>query len=104
MGIAARKVCSGSAVVGHEQGVTDKYVVIDFVANTARSMAGRAHHLDCKSADEDNFAILQETVELSAISFYVLRIEDRCENLLHVLDMFANRDLRARGGLEIDRC
>ena len=63
-------------------------------------MAGRVDHFGVDCADFETLAVLEEMIEFGAIARYVRGVEDRPEDFLHILDMFANRNRSA--GLQLD--
>ena len=103
MRIAAREIGAGRAVIGHEQGIADEGRVGDFVSDIRRRVTRREDHLRILFADLELFAVLEQMIEIAAVYLEIGGVENRPEDSLHIPDVLADADLRARLGLDVRR-
>ena len=98
--VAAGKIGARRAVIRHEQRVADEHRILDLVGDVRRRVPGRVEDLDLELADLEALAILEQMIEVAAVRLQIGGVEDRPEDALHVLDVFADADLGA--GLRLD--
>ena len=101
--VAAGEVGPRGTEIGHEQRVADEDVATDVVADVGGRMARRIQHLDGEIADGERLAVHEQPVEIAAVGLQVGGVEDRAEDLLDLLDVLADADLRAGLRLHVGR-
>ncbi len=103
MRVSAREVAARRAVVGHEQSIADKGAVAHEISDAGGRVAGGMHHPGLQLANGKGLTVLEQMIEGRTVGGHGAVVEHLAEHFLHVLNVFANRDLAAEQLFEIGR-
>ena len=91
--VPTRKVGSRRAIVRHEQGITDKQRIAEYIGHAGRGMAGHMQRGSLDRAQHQIVTIIQQEVELRTIPRKAGGlVEQVAEGFLHRDDIAADHD------------
>ena len=94
---APRKITTGRAAIGHEQGVADKSRVAHHMDHAGGSVAGRIHRESLHIANHVSVAIIKKCIKLAAIALeFGAFVENFAERVLNNRDLGPNANFTAQ--------
>ena len=102
LGRPTGEIATRSAEIGHEQRVTDKSRIADYIGQASGGMAGRVQHIRAQLSDVDRVTFIEQRIKLRSVALESGPfVEYLAECILHDGDIGPDPDLAAQMLLQI---